>query len=261
MYHIPSFFINGRLREGAHGPELTREVAKEMAAAERRVAAGSPRRGHYEAIIATGATPGSPRRRVQLPPLTERHPTRGGGPDAVDVHELCDLSSVFCARLEPALRATLAPYGDRVRLVWWTATDDAAAVRVARAAHATNTGLGPGFDGFWKMHDALLDRGRRPDFEAPAPEELSPTALRDLADRLGADLTTFDYVMNMDSLRELDDLIAAWTRATRAAGVSRIPSIVIDGELFEGFEPMVRLRRALDRALAAQRRNDGGSIQ
>ena len=148
------------------------------------------------------------------------------------MHEFCDLSLARCAWFEPVLRKTLQGYGDEVRLVWWDVGDPQRpeARRARRAALAADATPG----GFWRMHDAILADLRTDDFRPPPPEKLGLPALREHALRLGIDLATFDYAMASD-----DETPAEREEVERARGLGLRPgTLVIDGEVHSGFEPL-----------------------
>jgi protein-disulfide isomerase len=243
----PTFFVNGRMIEGEGEEELGRAVAEALDEARRAMASGAPRDRLYDELQRGARVAGEPKPRVVLPDAGRR-PARGGpAVRAIALHEFCDLSLARCAWFEPVLRKTLQGYGDEVRLVWWDVGDPQRpeATRARRAALAADATPG----GFWRMHDTILADLRTDDFRPPSPEKLGLPALREHARRLGIDLATFDYAMASD-----DGTTAEREEVERARGLGLRPgTLVIDGEVHNGFEPPFLWRKAIDRALARRK--------
>lgn len=243
----PTFLVNGHLVDGEGEEVLTEAVAQALEEARRALASSPPGDRPYDLLQRGARQAGGPRRRVSLPDPGHR-PARGGpAARAVTIHEFCDLSLPRCAWIEPSLRALLRSYGDEVRLVWWDVGNPQRpeALRARRAALAADARPG----GFWAMHDAILDDLRTDDFRPPPPERLQLPALREHARRMGVDLATFDYALAADEGATTD---LAEVEAARRIGLGPT-TLVIDGEVYGGFEPQHLLRQAVDGALARRR--------
>jgi protein-disulfide isomerase len=243
----PIFFVNGRLVDGSEEQELGLAVEEALAEARRALAGGASGDRLYDELQKGARATGEPPPHVVLPD-PGRRPARGGASSrAVSVHEFCDLSLARCAWFEPVLRKTLESYGDEVRLVWWDVGDP----QRPEARRARQAGLAadatPG--GFWRMHDAIMADLRYDELRPPSPEALALPALREHARRLDIDLATFDYAMAAgEGTTTADEEVARARQLGLRAG-----TLVIDGEVHNGFEPPRLWRRAIDRALARRR--------
>ncbi|WP_051681625.1 thioredoxin domain-containing protein [Cellulomonas sp. HZM] len=165
-----------------------------------------------------------------------------GEPSApVTIVEHGDLECPHCRAAAPVLRELVDTSDGRVRLVWRHFPLFEVHPHALVAALASEAAAERG--SFWQMHDVLLahqDRLTEPDLRAYARElGVDPaSAAGDAAQRF-APAVEADYLAGV------------------AAGVHGTPTLFVDGERFSGPPDAVRLRAAVDAALAARSAGDG----
>ena len=184
----PSFFIDGRFFEGADSAvELGRKVDAALAAAEARLAAGTPRARLYDALMKTA------RSRVEAPALIDEAvravdpgpaaPSRGRRQAPVTVVEFSDFECPYCRRAAAMVEEVRTKYGDAVRVVFRNFPlpyhkSAHLAAEAALAAHAQGK--------FWEMHDRLFAH----------QTALDRATIDGFARELGLDLARFDAALD-----------------------------------------------------------------
>ncbi|HEX3345316.1 MAG TPA: thioredoxin domain-containing protein, partial [Polyangiaceae bacterium] len=128
----PAFFVNGVLVVGAQPLEVfKRTVDAELAKAQSKVAAGTPRDRVY-AELAQVNRESAPKPDDHGDPADEppddtktvfkipvgSSPVRGNAAALVTIVEFSDFQCPFCSRVEPTLEAVRHKFGDKVRIVW-----------------------------------------------------------------------------------------------------------------------------------------------
>jgi len=244
----PSFFINGVQVIGAQPLEVFKRVVEEqLAAAQARVAAGTPRERVYAELARENRTKapkpdedddgdddGDTRTVFKVPVGTS--PVRGSATALVTIVEFSDFQCPFCARVEPTLDALRQKYGDKVRVVWKNEPLPFHPNAEPAAQAALEVRAEKGDAGFWAMHDKLF----------AAQHDLSPAVLVKLAAEVGA---------NPDKVRQA---VKTHARA-RDIGVDQdlsddfqangTPHFFINGRRLVGAQPQEKFEKLIDEEL------------
>ncbi len=243
----PTTFVNGRRIAGATSFEIfARMIDEELASAEKRVAAGTPRKDLYATLIASGK--GGP---IELPPLVGAAPSRGPADAKVVLHVFGDFDEPFTRRLmfpiagtdgaidpdSAPLRRIFEVYPKQVRVVFrsFPLLHHARAEPVAQ--FALDAFATKGNAAFWPVFEDLLS-------SAPA---LADDDLRAIAQKHGLDWAHERQVMFAHTYEAMidRDLYDA-----HVLGVVGVPTTYVDGHLIAGVQPFSEYKRRIDRALA-----------
>jgi protein-disulfide isomerase len=172
-------------------------------------------------------------------PLPASAPSKGAPAATVVVQEAGDFECPFCASVQPTLRALLARYAGRVRLVWRDYPlprhfQAPLAAEAAREVHAQG-----GDAKFWAYHDLLFaSRGA-----------LDRASLERHADQVGGiDMVRFRGALDM---RIHKAAVEADVRAVmQTAGPVGAPTFFIGDEILEGAFPLDVFEAAVEKALS-----------
>lgn len=246
VFGTPTAFINGRTIDGARDAAYCSKIIdEELVKAAARVKGGLATASVYEATVKDGAW--------GIPPIAvpTDAPARGGPNAKVVVQYFGGFEDPFTRRLwfgtpsngadDPstaALRAVVAKYGDKVRIV--LRHFPLAMHKRARtlATFAIEAYIQKGATGFWKVHDDLLLQ----------QSETDDAALQKLATKHGLDWkkckAAIDGDLHATTLaRDIED-----GTKLRATGT---PMLLIGGRRVVGAVPPAILYERIDRALAA----------
>lgn len=172
---------------------------------------------------------------------TPGDPLALGAPDApVVVIEYADFQCPFCGKhARETTPRLIRDYVDQglVRIEWrdlpYLGEESRAAATAARAAAAQGR--------FWEFHDALYASQRRVNSGA-----LNDAALRDIATRIGLDLTRFDADRASPGIREAIDRDQ---REATSMGLTGTPAFSIGDTLIIGAQPYEAFKQAIDEQL------------
>ena len=175
--------------------------------------------------------------RSKVPLPSAANPSQGAPSAPVVIQIWSDFQCPFCVRAHPVLKALLASYPGKLRLVW----HDYPLAAHARARPAANAALeafaqgGP--EAFWKYHDALYEAGGT----------LDDAELGDFAKKLGLDPTRFQSALG--SMRHGNEIQRDMAIGD-ALGVEGTPAFLVNDYFFIGAVPLDVMRVIVDRALA-----------
>lgn len=144
-----------------------------------------------------------------------------------------EYTSPACRRLRDILRRIAERLSDRIVYVYrqFPEPGDATAERAARAAIAA------GQQGrFWEMHQALFQRG----------QGLSAGEIRELADQIGLEADRFTREMESE---EVEAHLARDRQSAQTAGVTRTPTLLIEGRPYLGSWDELSILEAIERPL------------
>ncbi|MBN8616578.1 MAG: thioredoxin domain-containing protein [Deltaproteobacteria bacterium] len=255
----PTFFLNGRAFVGAQPIEaFVERIDGARAAAQRRVASGTPRAGLYDRLLAEAATD-APAPEPRHPPAPEPDdsqrrytigdggsaPSRGPRTAPVTIQIFSDFQCPFCSRAVPTVDRIVQAYGARVRVVFrnyplpfhpWAqeAAELSLEIRHQRGDAA-----------FWQFHDLVFENQRAVSDAATARDGLLALArqirgvdVRRAARALDQHTHTAAVQADMDAVR------------TAGAQIGT-PSFFINGRLLQGAQPFEAFQRVIDEELAA----------
>ena len=190
----PTFFLDGHFHEGAMTvDELEAAVTDAIAAADARLAKGTPRAKLYDALMKTAET------EVKAPPPVEKEaravdpgpaaPSRGKREAPVTIVEFSDFQCPFCKRAATMVDDVVKQHGDAVRVVFRNFPlpyHKNAQLAAMAALAAKEQGR------FWEMHDKLFAH----------QEALDRAAIDGFARELGLDVARFDAALDGGKLAE-----------------------------------------------------------
>lgn len=245
----PTFFINGRLLEGAQPLDaFERVVEEELVLAAKWRQEGVEPAAQYEHAIADGyrkVVYTDDRRpdpdRVTPVPLGDS-PRLGPDTAPVTIVVFGDFECPYCARGTETIEQLREHYGERLRVVYKHSplpfhSHALVAARASVAAHAQGK--------FWPFHDALYARQARFDEDD----------LFEIAREVGLNMKKFKKAMNN---LELDEAIERDQALAMNLGVSGTPAFFVNGRSVRGAQPELVFRmlieEELDRAAAARER-------
>jgi protein-disulfide isomerase len=236
----PHFFINGRRLVGAQPAEaFERVIDEQLAAAERLVAAGTPRAQVYEASQ-KGAKSEIELEKREVPPAGKDVPATGARPGApVVVTAFTDFQCPFCKRAEETTEQLIAAFPGKVRVVYRNLPLPMHPEAPLAAEAALEAFRQQGEGGFLKMKELL--------WEDQSAQGLGRAALEQKAAQAGLDVARFGAALDARVHRravERDAKIAA------DAGITGTPGFVINGYFVSGAQPLMRFKRVVRRALA-----------
>lgn len=244
----PHFFVNGKRLGGAYPLEAFEAVIDyELEATNKLLAAGAPKAGLYDRLIAQGEAPGAPKKITDLledaPPLTdEGRPTRGPKTAPVVIHVFSDFECPFCQRAEKTLLELEEAFPGKLRFVWHNLPlpfhkNARPAARAALEAFAQK-----GNAGFWKMHDALFNL----DGKVAAVDS---ERLTEHAEALGLDMKRFEKGVSTDVH---DARIAADEKLAKEYGFTGTPAFVVGSYIVTGARPLAYFTRVTQLALEGE---------
>lgn len=145
-------------------------------------------------------------------------PSQGPSTAPVTLVEFADFRCSHCKQAAPAVKSALKVAGEQVRFVFMPFPIQnhplaLAAAEAAMAAHAQGK--------FWAMHDGLF---------AAQARDFSPEVLRDVAQKVGLDLTRFDQEMRDRTYRAV---INQFKNRGAAAGIRATPSLFVNGRPYD----------------------------
>ncbi len=252
----PTYFLNGRIVLGALSfAELDALFEQEAALAREAIARGIARPDLYAAALRESLERAPSRaemaaararrrldRRVLYAVPIEGRPMRGPAEATVTIVMFSDFECPWCADVLPTLAALDARYPGRLRYVF--RHNPLPGHRNARpaAAAAMEAYAQQGDEGFWRMHDLLVENRRA----------LSRHDLAVYAEELGLDLARFEAAL-ADGTHE-PAIDADMTLAYRL-GARSTPTFYVSGRLIEGAVEeevfAVAVEDAIERADAA----------
>jgi protein-disulfide isomerase len=231
----PHYFVNGRRVVGAV-PESAFVAIIDEELAKARALQAKGEKDVYAAVLRDGK-PGKDFERKTVPAPSGTEPFRGGAQAKVVITQFSDFQCPFCARVEPTVDELLDLYGPRVKLVWRNLPLPMHPDAPLAAEAALEAQRQKGQGGFWAMHKKLF----------ASSKDLSVANLHRFAQEIGLDVTAFDAALRDHRHKAAVDRDVA---VAEAAGIRGTPAFVIDGRFVPGAQPLKKLRRAVDRALA-----------
>jgi protein-disulfide isomerase len=161
-------------------------------------------------------------------------PSKGPASAPVTIVEFSDFECPFCVRAEPTVKALLAKYPDKIKLVYrdFPLPMHTHAPKAAEAAHCA------GDQGkYWEMHERL--------FASNGKLEVSDlkAAAREVQ---GVDGAKFDRCLDSN---EKAPLVEKNRKAGEEAGVSGTPAFFINGRLISGAQPLEAFTAIVDQEL------------
>jgi protein-disulfide isomerase len=161
-------------------------------------------------------------------------PERGPAAAPVTIVEFSDFQCPFCARYEHVLKAVMAKYPDKVRLVYKNLPLPQVHPDAENAAEAA---ICAGDQGrFWQFHDLLFQDQRL----------LNVDALKDKAKTLGLNVPAFDECLDSGKAREA---LKFDERAAEQLALSTTPTSFVNGRIYRGVLTEERLSALIEEEL------------
>ncbi len=161
-------------------------------------------------------------------------PSKGPANAPVTIVEFSDFECPFCSRAEPTVKALLAKYPDKIKLVYrdFPLPMHPRAPKAAEAAHCA------GDQGkYWEMHEKLFSQSTK----------LEVSDLKAAAREIqGIDGAKFDRCLDSN---EKAQLVEKNKKAGEEAGVSGTPAFFINGRLISGAQPLEAFTAIVDQEL------------
>jgi protein-disulfide isomerase len=161
-------------------------------------------------------------------------PSKGPSSAPITIVEFSDFECPYCVKAEPTVKALLAKYPDKIRLVYrdFPLPMHARAPKAAEAAHCA------GDQGkYWEMHEKLFANAQKlevADLKAHAREIQ------------GIDGAKFDRCLDSS---EKAQLVEKNKKAGEEAGVNGTPAFFINGRLISGAQPLEAFTAIVDQEL------------
>lgn len=173
----------------------------------------------------------------QAPPVPAGAPFKGKSDAKVVIQEWSDFQCPFCGRVEGTVNEVMKNYGDKVKFVWRDKPlpMHADAPLAGEAAREALKQKGP--DGFWKMHDKMMQN----------QQKLKREDLDSYAKEAGLDMDKFKSALESHAHKaamDVDD------KAGTDIGISGTPAFLINGYYISGAQPYTKFKKLIDRALA-----------
>ncbi len=171
----------------------------------------------------------SRRRSRWTPPARRRGPANA----PITIVEFSDFECPYCVKAEPTVKALLAKYPEKIKLVFrdFPLPMHSHAPKAAEAAHCA------GDQGkYWEMHEKLFANSQK----------LEPTDLKAYARDLGVDGAKFDRCLDSS---EKASLVEKSKKAGEEAGVSGTPAFFINGRMLSGAQPLDAFTTIVDQEL------------
>jgi protein-disulfide isomerase len=230
----PHFFINGRRLVGAQPiDKFSKLIDEELAKAQKLVATGTPAASVYERTQ-KGAKTASPAKTVSVPPPAKDSPSRGAPGARVVVQMFSEFQCPFCKKVQPTLDQLVAEFPGKVRVVWRHNPLPLHKQAMIASEAAMEAMAQKGDAAFWKMADLL--------WQDQSETGLSRESLDRKAAAVGLDVRKFDAALDTHKHQaaiERDQKIA------EKAGLSGVPSFVINGQVLIGAQPISKFRRVV----------------
>ena len=245
----PAFRINGLELSGAQPfPAFKEVIDKELAKAQQKVAAGTPKDKVYVALSQENSK-NAPAKKGEDDEEGEKEDTKTvfkvpvdkspilGNKDApVTLVIFSDFQCPFCKKVEPALKQVRETYGDKIRMVWKNEPlpfhpRAEPAAEVAMEARAQK-----GDKGFWDAHDKLFDI--QPKLEDADLEKAADDLKLDVA-KVKAAMKDHKYKKDIDADAEMGDDVQA----------NGTPHMFINGRRIVGAVPFEKFKTLIDEEL------------
>jgi protein-disulfide isomerase len=239
----PSFFVNGRKLVGAQPFESFKAlIDEEIAKADEKLKAGTPRAGLYAAIIKDGlekvaapaARPGEAAPDTVFKAEVTGAPIKGAKDALVTIVQFSDFQCPFCSRVEPTMDKILEDYKGKVRVAWRDFPldfhkDAMPAAIVAREAGAQGK--------FWQMHKKLFEH----------QTALDRASLEKYAQELGLNMAKVKAALDS---KKYEAQINADMAMGQKIGVRGTPASFINGTFLSGARPYEQFKERIDTELA-----------
>ncbi|MGH7296874.1 MAG: DsbA family protein, partial [Polyangiaceae bacterium] len=245
----PSFFVNGVFIVGAQPLEkFVKTVDEEMAKAQARIDAGTPRERVYAEMARENrvhAPPPAEDEEDNGPPEDDRtvfklpvgaSPVRGPATALVTIVEFADFQCPFSGRAEATLDAIRRKYGDKVRLVWKNEPLPFHKEAEPAAEAAIEVRAEKGDAAFWAMHDRLF----------AAQKDLSEAVEARLAGEVGASPGRVRAAIARHARKNAIGADADLADDFQATGT---PTFFINGRRLVGAQPEEKFDRLIDEEL------------
>jgi protein-disulfide isomerase len=244
----PAFFVNGVSVVGAQPVTVFEPiVARELAKAKERLAAGTRPEHLYAAMVAANYAPPKPGRDEEEEPVDTsvyavpvgRSPIRGAAAAPVTLIAFGDFQCPFCKRAAATVETLRARYGDALRVVWKHEPlgfhpQAEPAAELAEEARAQK-----GDAGFWAAHDALF-----------ALERVTSESILALESPLGLKAGSVDAAIKGKRHAAAIDADEATAEAFEASGT---PHFFVNGRRVVGAQPEAAFVAIIDEQLAKAR--------
>lgn len=169
-----------------------------------------------------------PRRQIEL---SADDPVLGPASAPVTIVELADFQCPYCRDMVSTLRDLRARYGDRIRLVWKDLPLARLHPQAVQSAEAARCAHEQGK--FWEYHDVLFANQRA----------LQLQSLKQHAINLGLDVPRFAACVDSSKYgKQVRDAVGVATRL----GLSSTPSLLINGRLISGVQPVETLAAVVE---------------
>ena len=162
-------------------------------------------------------------------------PALGSRQAAVTIVAYSDFQCPFCARVEPTLKEIHDTYGDTVRIVWKDFPLTSIHPQAFKAAEASHCAAEQ--KRYWEYHDRLFANQAR----------MSVADLKGHAAVLGLDTAAFAACL--DSSRYMTRVQTSLDTGAKL-GVEATPTLLINGRLVSGAQPMEVFAGIIDEELA-----------
>ena len=252
----PNFFINGVQVQGAQPFEAFKTIIDaQIAHAEQKLQAGTPRGDLYNEIVRNGKTSAAaPEQQAQnarpqpdpnavykVELTGDMLPQKGPDDALVTIVEFSDFECPFCSRVEPTVTQLVEDYGNDIRVVWMN-NPLPFHQNAGPAAQAALEAYQQGGDRkFWQMHEKLFANQRA----------LSRENLESYAQELGLNMGQFRAALDNN---EHQAAITAQQAIARQMGATGTPSFFINGRNLRGAQPVQAFKAVIDEELAKARR-------
>jgi protein-disulfide isomerase len=163
-------------------------------------------------------------------------PSKGPSAAPITIVEFSDFECPYCSKAEPTVKALLAKYPDKIRLVYrdFPLPMHPRAPKAAEAAHCA------GDQGkYWEMHEKLFANSQK----------LEVTDLKAYARTVGVDGAKFDRCLDSD---EKKPVVEKNKKAGEDAGVTGTPAFFINGRPISGAQPLEAFTAIVDQELKAK---------
>jgi protein-disulfide isomerase len=163
-------------------------------------------------------------------------PSKGPASAPITIVEFSDFECPYCVKAEPTVKALLAKYPEKIKLVYrdFPLPMHSRAPKAAEAAHCA------GDQGkYWEMHEKLFANS----------EKLELANLKAYARDLALDGTKFDRCLDSS---EKASLVEKNKKAGEEAGVSGTPAFFINGRPISGAQPLDAFVAIVDQELKAK---------
>jgi protein-disulfide isomerase len=178
----------------------------------------------------------------------EREAVDGSGPERgpavapITIVEFSDFQCPFCARFEPVLKAVMAKYPDKIRLVY----RHLPLVQIhPYAEKAAEAAICAGDQGrFWEFHDLMFQD----------QSSLGVDALKGKAKTLALNVTAFNQCLDSGNAVEV---LKRDQQTAEQLALSTTPTSFVNGRIFQGVMTEERLSSVIEEEL---RRDSSGTV-